>query len=260
MQANNQVVSARAKSDRRPPPPAPVPSVDQSPAMKLLPTVLSVIAGSCDIISFIALGGLFTAHITGNLVVLAARIVGGASAPLSYMISVPVFIVALALTRLLAGGLDRLGIRSLQPLLGVQFVLLCGFLVLGVTFGPAVDPNAATAVIAGMLGVSAMAVQNALVQISIKGAPTTAVMTTNVTRLIMDLGEVLLGRDPAEIAEAAVRARHTAAAVIGFAIGGAIGAGCEVVVGLWSLALPATLALIALAISLATRLEAPSAS
>ena len=44
----------------------PIPSVDQSLALMLLPTVLSLIAGSCDIITFIGLGGLFTAHITGS--------------------------------------------------------------------------------------------------------------------------------------------------------------------------------------------------
>jgi uncharacterized membrane protein YoaK (UPF0700 family) len=42
--------------------------------------------------------------------------------------------------------------------------------------------------LAGMLGVSAMAVQNALAQISLEGSPSTAVMTTNVTRLTMDTG------------------------------------------------------------------------
>jgi uncharacterized membrane protein YoaK (UPF0700 family) len=38
----------------------------------LLPTVLSTTAGATDVISFLALGGLFTAHTTGNLVILAA--------------------------------------------------------------------------------------------------------------------------------------------------------------------------------------------
>jgi uncharacterized membrane protein YoaK (UPF0700 family) len=42
---------------------------------KLLSVVLSLIAGSADVISFLGLGGLFTAHITGNLVILAAHIV-----------------------------------------------------------------------------------------------------------------------------------------------------------------------------------------
>src|SRR6266404_9958081 len=39
----------------------------------ILPTVLSVIGGSADVISFLGLG-LFNAHITGNLVILAAHI------------------------------------------------------------------------------------------------------------------------------------------------------------------------------------------
>ena len=34
--------------------------------------MLSLTAGSADVISFLGLGGLFVAHITGNLVILAA--------------------------------------------------------------------------------------------------------------------------------------------------------------------------------------------
>ena len=43
----------------------------------LLPFVLSATAGAVDVIGFLALGGLFTAHITGNVVVLAAHYVTG---------------------------------------------------------------------------------------------------------------------------------------------------------------------------------------
>jgi hypothetical protein len=75
-----------------------VPSVEDSLAARLLPFVLSLIAGSVDVIGFLALDGLFTAHITGNLVVLAAHIVAGSDASVSLVISVPVFIVALAAT------------------------------------------------------------------------------------------------------------------------------------------------------------------
>src|SRR5260370_41224952 len=55
--------------------------------------------------------GLFTAHITGNVVVLAAHIVARDPAILSYILSVPVFMLILFLTRLLAGGLERTGFR-----------------------------------------------------------------------------------------------------------------------------------------------------
>jgi uncharacterized membrane protein YoaK (UPF0700 family) len=101
-----------------------------------------------------------------------------------------------------------------------------------------------------MLGVAAMAVQNALVQLSLRDAPATAVMTTNITRFTMDVGEVLLRRDRADTAQARRRAAHTWPAILGFTAGAALGAACYAVGGLWSLALPAGLALLALAISL----------
>jgi uncharacterized membrane protein YoaK (UPF0700 family) len=159
--------------------------------------------------------------------------------------------VVLGLTRLLVGGLESIGLASLRPLLLLQLLLLGGFFVLCVAAGPRIDPNTATAILGGMLGVSAMAVQNALVQVSLKGAPSTAVMTTNITRFMMDLGEVLLGRDPDDVAGARRRANHTWPAIVGFAVGCSLGAAAEAAFELWSLALPTGLALLALAMGLA---------
>jgi uncharacterized membrane protein YoaK (UPF0700 family) len=51
------------------------------------------IAGSTDTIGFLSLDGLFTAHITGNLVVLAAHLINGAQTIVSYVLAVPVFAV-----------------------------------------------------------------------------------------------------------------------------------------------------------------------
>jgi uncharacterized membrane protein YoaK (UPF0700 family) len=102
-----------------------------------------------------------------------------------------------------------------------------------------------------MLGVSAMAVQNALVQISLKGAPSTAVMTTNITRFMMDVGGVMFGREAAEVAKARSRAQSTWSAILGFAVGCGLGAACEAAIGLTALALPTGLALLALAMGLA---------
>src|SRR4030088_1698960 len=230
-------------------PRVPTPSVESSLGTRLLPTVLSMIAGSVDAIGFLGLGGLFTAHVTGNLVILAAHLVRGGEAPVAPMLSVPVFIVALGLTRLVAGALEGSRFASLRPLLLLQFLLLGGFLVLCTSAGPRIDPDATKAILAGMLGVSAMAVQNALVQISLKGAPSTAVMTTNITRFMMDIGDVMLGRKPADVAKARDRAMRTWPAIVGFAIGCGVGATCEAAIGLRSLALPAGLALLAVAMS-----------
>ena len=46
----------------------PAPSVDNCRAVQALLILLSVTAGSVDAIGFLGLGGLFIAHITGNLV------------------------------------------------------------------------------------------------------------------------------------------------------------------------------------------------
>jgi uncharacterized membrane protein YoaK (UPF0700 family) len=94
-----------------------------------------------------------------------------------------------------------------------------------------------------------MAVQNALVQLSLHGSPTTAVMTTNLTRFIMDAGEAILGHQPAEVAEARHRAKLTWPVIIGFIVGAGLGATCFAAAGLKSLGLSAGLALLALILS-----------
>src|ERR1700746_17505 len=225
-----------------------IPAIDSSPGIKLLPFVLAFVAGSVDVISFLGLDGLFTAHITGNLVVLAAHILARGEATLALVISVPLFVIMLAATRVLAAGLDRSGIPSLGVLLFVQLALLCAFLGICVAAGSGVSASAPSMILAGMLGVSAMAVQNALVRISLVGAPSTAVLTTNITLLTTDIREIILGQDPGLIAKARQRARRTWPAVAGFLLGCALGAWCEAAIGLRALVLPASFALVALAL------------
>jgi uncharacterized membrane protein YoaK (UPF0700 family) len=234
-------------------------SIDASPATKLLPFVLSIAAGATDVIGFLGLR-LFTAHITGNLVILAASLVVGRAASLAEILAVPVFVVMLVLSALFAAGLEKIDRCSLRPLLMLHFLLLAGFLTLCVSAGPRFDPAAPNAVLAGMLGVSAMAVQNAFVQISLKDAPVTAVMTTDITRFVMDIGRVLFASDPREIAGARMRARHTWPAILGFTLGCALGAAFEAAFGFWSLALPTGFALLALALGLSVGTSRPQPS
>ena len=228
-------------------------SVGDPLGTKLLTFVLSVIAGSVDVIGFLGLGALFIAHVTGNLVILAARAAAGEPAPAAHLLSVPVFIIALVAARLLAARLDRSGIAALRPLLLLQFLLLSGLFAICIGVGSAADPNAAIMIFAAMLGVSGMAVQNAVVQISLKDAPSTAVMTTNLTRFVIDLGEVLLGTELGRRSKAVARAQRTGIAIVGFVVGSGLGAWCQAHLGLWSLTVPAGLALAALVITCCSR-------
>jgi len=227
-----------------------VPSIDGSLGARLLPAALSLTAGSVDVISFLGFGGLFAAHITGNLAIMAAHIVTGGSARPAEILSVPVFIVALGLSRVVAAGLEVLRVSTLLPLLTLQLLLLAAALVLCVTAGSPLDTDGPTAVFAGMLAVSAMAVQNTLVQVSLKGAPATAVMTTNITRFVADIGTIMLGPESPEIARARNRVGHSGQAILGFAVGCALGAACEARFAMISLLPPTGVALLTVVLGL----------
>jgi uncharacterized membrane protein YoaK (UPF0700 family) len=231
-----------------------VPSVESARVTRTLPFLLSMIAGATDVIGFLGLG-IFTAQVTGNLVFLAAHAVTGSAAPVARMMAVPVFMLVVGLTRLLAAACEAIGLAPLRPLLLLHLSLLVCFLALGVSAGSHLEADSAVATVAAMLGVSAMAVQNALIRIGLTGAPATSVMTTNVTLLTLDLTSILLARKPDDVVKARDRARHTWPVVAGFVIGCGLGTWCEVAIGFWSLALPAGLALLALMLELTHRNE-----
>jgi uncharacterized membrane protein YoaK (UPF0700 family) len=140
-------------------------------------------------------------------------------------------------------------------LLVLQFLLLSAFFNVCLGAGRDIDPNAARMIFAGMLGVSAMAVQNALVRVSLKGAPSTAMMTSNVTLFTMDVVKILLRGDASGVAAARERAGNTWPAIAGFLLGCTLGAACEAALGLRSLVLPAALALFAIALGVSAALQ-----
>ncbi|HMF11378.1 MAG TPA: YoaK family protein [Gemmataceae bacterium] len=212
----------------------------------LLPAVLSVTAGAVDAIGFLALGGLFTAHITGNVVVLAAHYVTGSFSEVGPLLAVPVFIVALGVVTLASETIEGAGYAPRRTLLVLHAALLAACLGLGVGLGPFANADGPMAVLVGMLAVAAMATQNALVKLALPGVPSTAVMTTNTTELTIDLATLLWSRgDPDYLARARSRAGATFPAVVGFVAGCAAGAVLEFQFGLWALALPVVLAALA---------------
>ena len=110
-----------------------------------------------------------------------------------------------------------------------------------------------------MLGVAAMATQNAVVRLALPGHPTTAVMSTNAAQLAVDLA--MLARcvfQPIKVNEIRTRADVTTLAVLGFVVGVVTGAILEIHFGLWSLTFPSILAVLAIPLSESWNENCPS--
>src|SRR5215510_2766703 len=198
----------------------------------VLPFILSMTAGAVDVIGFLALG-VFTSHITGNLVILATHYITGRFGEIGPILSVPVFMLVLTLVTLAFVKVPTRVAR--QALLVLQAVLIAAFLGFGVGFSPFSDLDGPMAVFVGMLGVAAMAIQNAVVKLALDGSPSTAVMTTNTAQFAVDAARLIRGRaQQADLSQVRYRAQLTLASVLGFVVGLVLGAIFEVKFGLWS--------------------------
>src|ERR1700685_4820008 len=100
-----------------------------------LPTVLSFNGGYVDTVGYLALQGLFTAHVTGNFVTLGAALVLGTSGVVAKLIALPLFCLVVALVRALGYGLAAHPLSQLRVLLGVKLTLLLAAAVLAVRPG-----------------------------------------------------------------------------------------------------------------------------
>src|SRR6202051_5044629 len=78
-----------------------------APFRVTLPLLLSLNAGFVDTAGFLALQGLFTAHVTGNFVTLGAALVLGTSGAVAKLLALPVFCIVVIATRLLSSALSR---------------------------------------------------------------------------------------------------------------------------------------------------------
>jgi uncharacterized membrane protein YoaK (UPF0700 family) len=208
---------------------------------KRLPVLLSVVAGMVDLISYLTLGNIFTAHITGNLVVIAALMVRGGRMNPAQVLAIPVFILAVAGVWLLARASGRRGPNLAQMLLLVQFLLLGGELIFSVITKPAANPHGLMAGIAVMIAVSAMACQFALLRLALPVAPSTAVMTGNLTNTVLSALDTLPRSQPL-MAGDAERLRSSLYLLIGFLAGCVVAAAVVSLLGEWAWSFPVALA------------------
>jgi uncharacterized membrane protein YoaK (UPF0700 family) len=200
-----------------------------------------------DLTGFLTLGNVFTAHITGNLVLIGALIVRGGHVNPAQILAVPVFVLAVAATWLLARASGADGPRLLRLLLYVHFLLLTAVLVFSAIMKPSAAPHGVKAVIAAMLAVSAMACQFALLRLALPVAPSTAVMTGNLTNAMLSLLNTV-SRHESSTATDAARLKASLKLLVGF-FGGCVIAGAAVTyLSDWAWTFPVVLAGVAAAL------------
>jgi uncharacterized membrane protein YoaK (UPF0700 family) len=215
-------------------------------------TTLSFVAGYVDVVGFIALFGLFTAHVTGNFILIGSELVHPEKTlAIAKLLALPVFIAVVVLTRLAVLREEKRGRAPWLGLLLMQVVLLAGFMLSGATTAADADPNDLGQILAGLLGVAAMAVQNAGTRLILANHAPTTLMTGNLTQAIIDLVDIYRAR-PEESAEARDRVKRLAPAVFAFAAGALAGAYAYVIFSYWCLIIP-IVALLAIAAMVATK-------
>jgi uncharacterized membrane protein YoaK (UPF0700 family) len=202
-----------------------------------LAVTLGFIAGYVDTLGFVAMFGLFTAHVTGNFVLIGAELAnpGRGHGVLIKFMAFLAFVLAVALTRILTLALERRNYPPVKPVFMLQLIFLIGFMLAGQLSVPIQDTGAPLAILAGMLGAASMGMQNAGGRLLMGNLPPTTMMTGNLTQLVIDAVDVVRGNS-----DAVVNARIAKVfwPLLAFSIGAIAGASAYVHFSFWSLALP----------------------
>lgn len=218
--------------------------------------VLSWVAGFVDTSAFIILFGIFTAHVTGNIALAGAAFVDeDFRSVAARLLMLPTFVIAVALTSILARYVRRRQGPVFAILLTVEAIALIVFWVLGVILSPylLLDVQDEYILPIAIAGVIAMAVQNALMKEAhgtFKSYIPTTVMTGNTTQLTIDVVQFLSAKlapattqvTPAEAEQALERMSRFIPVILGFALGG--GAAAYFILlseSWWTLAFPVVL-------------------
>ncbi|QOY94774.1 DUF1275 domain-containing protein [Massilia sp. UMI-21] len=207
---------------------------------------MGFLAGYVDTLGFTALFGLFTAHVTGNFVLLAVSLADPTQTPsLLKLLAFPAFILGVAASRLLVAGCERRGTSAVKPAYSLQLVLLLGFMACGMLAEPVGRSIGALAMAAGLLGAAAMGAHSAASKLLLTHLAPTSMMTGNVTQLVIDTVDRLRG---AADAATAARCGKFFWPVLAFALGCAAAAFAYLAVGFVALIVPVAILCLHLAL------------
>ncbi len=207
-----------------------------TPSDLFLGICLGGLAGYVDTAGFVALYGLFTAHVTGNFVLIGATLTHPEHKTLLLKcLAFPAFGLGVVATRLLAIRFERAARSPIRSMLSMQLVLLAAFMAAALLAVPITSPDAPMVLVAGMLGAAAMGVHNAAGKLQFSRIAPTTVMTGNVTELLIDMTDLVAGHATPAAHEKFIRFVWP---VLAFAVGCILGGAGYVAAGFWCLLAP----------------------
>jgi uncharacterized membrane protein YoaK (UPF0700 family) len=225
----------------------------------IVPFLLSLTAGYVDTAGFLALQGLFTAHVTGNFVTLGASLALGTSGGVAKLLALPVFCAVVMAVRLLSLALTPRWRFVFEAMLSLKVLLLILGAALAIQFGPFQNGDSWKAVLTGMVLVAAMAIQNAVHRLYLGSAPPSTLMTGTTTQIMIDLADMIYARDNMPAGQIRSRVAVMSKNVIVFAVGCAAAALLYAHYNVWCFVVPPLLGGLSLLARLTepTRKEAP---
>ncbi len=207
---------------------------------------LGFLAGYVDTLGFVALFGLFTAHVTGNFVLIGAALANATHASIALkLLAFPAFILGVAAARLLSVAAERRGGPVLRLALVLELALLLGFMVCGMLAEPLGPEPGALAMAAGLLGAAGMGAHSAISRLQLSHLAPTSMMTGNVTQIVIDTVDMLRGAGDGATRERCVKFFWP---LVGFAVGAVLAAFAYMAVGFVALAVPLAILLVLIAL------------
>lgn len=205
--------------------------------------LLSGVAGYVDAAGFVALFGLFPAHLTGEIVGDAIAISSGHAAGHAHLWAFPVFVGSVTLATIVARALRYYGLKARSGLLALvtlALALFSGSDALAWLLHEGQLPS----LVRGGFAVAAMGFQSALMRESLTGSCPTTVMTGNLTQVVIDVVDHVVVRVATPLADRKSRVRLTpvASALLVFAASAVLGGWLTRLFGSISVALPTALA------------------
>lgn len=197
---------------------------------------LGFLAGYVDTLGFVGLFGLFTAHVTGNFVLIGRALIEPSQSIAIKLMVFPVFILFVALARLAIVHWERSGSKVLRNSFLFQLFMMLVTVLCAWHATPVVEASAPLTLLTGMLCAGAMAVQNCYGKLLLGKTAATTVMTGNVTTLVIEAVDSMRG-DP----EAIGRCKKLTWPVVSFAAGCMLGGVAFVYTGFHGLLLPCVL-------------------